>query len=179
MKYVSYLSGIIFLAISSTVSAIPVLTTGGADNLVDWGVLSNSGEHEEKQFIADYLGVSTLDISFSQLGGSGGEDGAWMQVDEDPDLWAFDFEAANVELFIIRVGNGVGLVSDGTTDTFTHFLYENFNQYGVIDLGIFDRTQGNVEILMVSHVGTVPEPSIVWLLGSGLALIGLVRRRKA
>ena len=102
MKIVSYFAGFVFLTICSSVSAIPILTTGGADTMVDYGTISPTSSLAEQQFIADYLGIDVSTVNYSQLPVSGGEDGAWIQVDEDPDLWAIDFGTNTVDLFIIK-----------------------------------------------------------------------------
>ena len=188
MKSFASLATVALLACSSSAFAdpIPLATVGGADTLVDWARLSNSSDASERNFIASYLGVSAASITYNHLssGASGGESGAWDTVIEDGSLFAFDFGALTPAYFLIKTGNGVGV--EGQSGTFTHFLFQNVTglNYGVIDLDLFTRNRGQIEIGMVSHVSTsgtatsVPEPGTLGLLGLALAGLGLARRRK-
>jgi hypothetical protein len=125
--------------------------------------------------------VNSSTITYTQLSGSGGS--SWLTVNEDPSLYAFDFGGASPSLFIVKTGNKVGL--PGETGTFTHFLFSNVGSslFGVIDMDFFTRTSGNVEIGMVSHVGTsgtttsVPEPGTMGLFALAMAALGFTRLR--
>jgi hypothetical protein len=180
------ITGLVILAalmvFASTVSAIPFSTVLNGDNLVDWGTFSNSSDDTENKFIADYLGVEVSVIPFSKLSNSSGL--AWEEVTGggSDDLWAFDFGIANPAYFLIKTGGKVGLIDTidgGSSETYSHFLYKNVDslQYGVINLNDFTKTSGGVEIGIVSHVGVVPEPGTMLLLGSGLAGLGLFRKK--
>ena len=177
------LLGLALLSFGSFASAVPLATTGGVDSLVAWSILGNSGQEAEKDFIADYLHVDSSQLSYTKLASSGGEDGQWESVDGESSMYAFDFGSYSPLLFLIKTGNNVGL--DGLTGTFDTFLYRNTvgTNWGVIDLDLFTRSKGNVEIEMVSHIATnggvqVPEPGTLGLLGLGLLAIGLVRRKR-
>jgi hypothetical protein len=185
MKPIVSIATVALLAASSSAFAIPIATVGTADTLVDWASLSKSSDAAERAFIADYLGVSADSLTYTHLSSaaSGGESGAWQSVDGDSSLYAFNFGSVTPAYFLIKSGSGVGL--PGETGTFTHFLFQNVGQlgYGVLDLDLFTRSQGNVEIGMVSHVSTtgttnVPEPATLTLFGAALAALGFARRRK-
>jgi hypothetical protein len=181
MKITTSLATVCLLAFSATASAIPIATTGGADTLVSWAALANSGLGSETQFVADYLNVAANTISYSQLPDSGGS--AWLPIDNEDSMFAFDFGNTNPLLFLVKMGSGVGIT--GVTGTFDTFLFSNVNElrYGVIDLDLFTRSHGQIEIGMVSHVGTsgttqVPEPGTWSLLALGLAGFVFVRRKQ-
>ena len=167
--------------------AMPISVVGGVDSLVDWATISPS-DASEAQFIADHLGLDAEMIGFTKLegsiGDSSGEGGYWQQADDDEDVWYLDFSqfiSFDPIAFLVKTGSGVQLASESALNpaspTYNTFLYLNDDSYGVIDLGAFTRTRGNVDIEMVSHV-SVPEPGTLSLLGAGLLAAGFFRRRK-
>jgi hypothetical protein len=175
--------GLALLAVSSAASAVSIGVVGDADTLVDWTKLGDSNPVNEQQFIADYLHVDASTITYTQLPNSGSA--SWLTVDEDPSLYAFDFGGLSPALFVVKTGAKVGLPE--LSGTFDHFLFSNVGstQFGVIDMDFFTRTSGNVEIGMVSHVGTsgttstgVPEPATMGLFGLALAAFGITRFRR-
>lgn len=190
MKSYKSLATIALLALSSSAFAVPIPlgTVGGADTLVAHASLSNSSDASERAFIAGYLGITPAEVTYyNHLSGaeSGGASGEWDTVIGDSSLYAFNFGDITPAYFLIRTGSGVGLPE--LPGTYTHFLYENVAalSYGVIDLDMFTRTHGRVEIAMVSHVSTagdggrsVPEPATLGLMGIALAGLGFAGRRK-
>jgi hypothetical protein len=194
MKILAYITGLTLFAISVSVSAIPSIPPevppGEEDTLVHVDNVKPSSDAAESEFMSDYLGAAWSDIWFYKVDGSAGADGGWFAVDDgdvDTDLWAFDFGGVGVHHFLIKGPAGNILTYKDKTDntitfTGTHFLFENPGQYAVIDLNAFSRTLPNgktkgVTIDFVSHVGAVPEPSIVALIGIGLLGMALVHRR--
>lgn len=166
------------LLLAASAQAIPITTVGGVDTVIDYTTLANSGQATERQWIADVLNVDPATLVYTQFENSGGEDNAWLQVDQDSSLWAIDFNAfgsSSPSWFLVKLGNA----------TYTHYLYENIEalRYGVIDLDAYSRRRGQVTIELVSHTGataatSVPEPTSMSLVLLGLAAAGVSYRRR-
>ena len=180
MKITHSLVGVALLGLTSVASAVPITLTGGADSLVAWGQLANSGANTERQFIANYLGVNASTLAYAGVDNSGGEDGAWQAVDGYSSLYAFDVSANSPALLLIKTGNHVTL--PGVAGTYNTFLFSNIvgMDWAVLNLDVFGRNRGNVEIEMISHVGvtSVPEPATLGLFGLSLAGLALARRKR-
>lgn len=180
-------SAAVLIAVSPAIWAIPIGTTGGSDELVGQAYLSNSGSATEQDFLEEALGLDegALDGQFIQeVEGSDGESGNWLQVEGGPagsDLWAFDLSSVGFEVFGFLIKTGAGMMLADDINIYNTFAYLNNavagEQYAVIDLSIFGRDRGNVEIEVVSHV-SVPEPSVLSLLGAGLIAVSLIGRRR-
>lgn len=175
------LLAVLFLS-ASTVYAVPY---GEEDIIIDWanGITSDADQLKFILGTDDITGYSLFKYEFADKDEFGNEivDPAWINVEEN--LWAFDFyqvyEGYAPEKFVIKTGANV-IYDDATYDV---FLYENLDslRYGLINLDVFDRSKGNVEIQMVSHISStaqVPEPTTMLLLGVGLLGLISVGRRK-
>jgi len=128
--------------------ALPIVDVGGVDTLVSYGNISPSAA-SQADFIADYFNLDVADVGYTKLegvlGDSSGEGDSWTQASDDSDVWYLDFSQFidfNPFAFLIKTGNHVQYQGS----TYNTFLYTNSNNYGVVDLSIFTRSKGKVEM---------------------------------
>jgi len=163
------------LVVATSASAVPISTVGTIDTLIGHTTLKNSGSATEESWVESLLGT---DITYSQLSGSSGS--AWQAVTGgSAGDYAFDFGAdSNALYYLVKVGGG-----GGTNTIDTHFLLGNNDslQWGYVNLSMFGSGVSLTNIGVISHVGTtsVPEPATLTLFGAGLAVAGLMRRRRS
>ena len=90
MKTISYVAGFLLYITSLNVSAIPITTIGGVDNMVTWDELIPGSDLAEAKIFADYLLVDVSTLTRSKVASSSGM--SWMEVDGNTlrkDWWAF------------------------------------------------------------------------------------------
>ena len=144
-----------------------IVDVGSVDIIIAKAALGNSG-NEEIQWLKNNDFTVVEDYKGSTL--------IWYNV-SSTSIWAAKLQDSPLYYFI-KIGTG------GTSILYNHFIYENNTDmtWMVIDLaGWGGGTANNIDVGRVSHVGegvSVPEPSILILLGTGLlGIVGISRRK--
>ena len=163
---------------SMNVTAALMSEVGVIDSKIAQTTLANSGSATEEAWVEGVLGY---EIDYTKWAGSlsGGQSGNWEAVFDGGLLqlgeYAFDLGVSNPEYYLIKTGGGAGAGADDT-----HYLFKNNESlnWAYLNVADFGADVDWFNIGIVSHLATVPEPSIIALFATGLIGIGFVRRRK-
>jgi hypothetical protein len=180
---VALLFGMMICSSSASADYLVGLTdVGGLDTLLTSTTLGDSGDATETNWVQGYLrdnGYISLTDTISLLWKPSG---GWVSTDT-PGTWAFEFLDASTtppasyepEWFLVKIGAG----HTGAND---HYLFKNEASlaWAVVQFAQFGFTTMNIG--RISHVGlyggtTVPEPTTILLLGSGLIGLFACRRK--
>jgi hypothetical protein len=151
--------------------SIPLSQVGGVDTLLASTTLASSGDTAQMNWVLTQVDLVPSYLKYDNM--------TWEQVTDGSGnvmsgVYAIDFRSTQPPAyFYIKTGNTKN--QEGTN----LFLYQNIGEldWGVINLAALGITNlSNISI--VSHIGEVPEPATILLLGFGLIGIAGIGRKK-
>ena len=160
------------LAVPAWAYYVGTTNVGSLDTIADYAALANSGYQSELAFIQssdpNAIGYQLVPFSFQQV---------YLDIGNTtkaPNVYAA-LLPDDPAYYIIKFGNLK--ISPVNYDT---YLFRNSAalNYAVINLSSLGGDINNINIGKVSHVGVVPEPSTLVLLGGGLLGLVVYGRRR-
>src|SRR5690348_9765766 len=117
MKVRAKFLGVIAMLAAAPAWSIPISTVGQVDQLIAQTFLKNSGDDEEKKWVAGVLGLSLSDLVYEEKTSVTGK--SWQAVTgAGAGVWAFDL-IGPTDWFLIKTGN----IGGGQTNRW--FLFTN------------------------------------------------------